>query len=79
MKKFLEKAFRVYGTSLNRALKDGLLEQALKHFRCATPEELYVHLGLRKCSVRDVIEAIPELIPKVEEEKSQELDKFPIV
>ncbi|MCY4644949.1 MAG: bifunctional (p)ppGpp synthetase/guanosine-3',5'-bis(diphosphate) 3'-pyrophosphohydrolase [Bacteriovoracales bacterium] len=74
--KILEKAFRVYGTSLAKALKKGLVDQALKHFRYSIPEELYVHTGVGKLSAKDVIDAIPELIPKVEEEKSQELDKF---
>ena len=74
--KVLEKAFRVYNTSLNKVIKEGLLQKVLKHFSCLSYEELYIHVGSRKRSIKEIIHAIPELAPESQEEKIEELDKF---
>ena len=73
--KILEKAFRIYDTSLSRVIKEGLLEKVLKSFNYLSYEELYIHVGSRKKSVKEVIDAIPQLAPQLEEEKIEELDK----
>ena len=74
--KVLEKAFRVYNTSLNKVIKEGLLQKVLKHFSYLSYEELYIHVGSRKRSIKEIIHAIPELAPESQEEKIEELDKF---
>ena len=74
--KVLEKAFRVYNTSLNKVIKEGLLQKVLKHFSYLSYEELYIHVGSRRRSIKEIIHAIPELAPESQEEKIEELDKF---
>ena len=69
--KILEKAFRVYGTSLSRAIKSGLLKQALDHFNYSSPEELYIHVGQKKWSAKAVMQAIPEFSSEAEGEKGE--------
>ena len=75
--KILEKAFRLYETSLSRVLKSAEMGRILEHFNYASPEELYIHVGSGKRSVEEVVGAIPGLLPESgEKEKVLELNKF---
>lgn len=74
--KILEKAFRVYNTSLKNALKNNLLKEPLEHFNYKSAEELYIHAGSGKHSVKDIMELISELQPEKSEEKIEELNNY---
>ena len=75
--KILEKAFRLYETSLGRVLKSSEMGRMLEHFNYASPQELYIHVGSGKRSVEEVVGAIPGLLPKSgEKDKVLELNKF---
>lgn len=69
-KEILEKAFRVFGTSLSKMLKSGDLAKAASEFKYTDEEELYIHVGSGKYSAKDVIEKIPTL--KKEEDSGDE-------
>ena len=73
-KEILEKAFRVFGTSLSKILKSGDLAKAASEFKYVDEEELYIHVGSGKYSAKDVIEKIPTL--KKEEEDQDDKKKL---
>ena len=69
-KEILEKAFRVFGTSLSKVLKSGELAKVISELKYSDEEELYIHVGSGKFSAKDIIERIPAL--KKEEDKDAE-------
>ena len=69
-KEILEKAFRVFGTSLSKVLKSGELAKVITELKYSDEDELYIHVGSGKFSAKDIIERIPAL--KKEEDKDAE-------
>lgn len=69
-KDILEKAFRVFGTSLSRSIKNGDVGKVVSELNYTNEEELYIHVGSGKFSAKDIIERIPAL--KEEEDKDHQ-------
>ncbi len=66
-KDILEKAFRVFGTSLSKVIKNNELGKVVSELKYSDEEELYIHVGSGKFSAKDIIDRIPSL--KKEEDK----------
>lgn len=65
-KELLDKEFRRYGTTLQRELKSGSLEQAVKEKRCANLDEALALVGYGKIEAKSFVEqCIPEEEKKV--------------
>jgi GTP diphosphokinase / guanosine-3',5'-bis(diphosphate) 3'-diphosphatase len=60
-REILEKAFRVFGTSLPKVFKSGELKKACKNFNATNEDELYIMLGSGKFTAREVIDVIPSI------------------
>lgn len=54
----LEKAFRLYSTSVKALKKSGELDKMLKYFHFKNEDELYVNVGSGKYSPKDVLKQI---------------------
>jgi guanosine-3',5'-bis(diphosphate) 3'-pyrophosphohydrolase len=75
-KEILEKAFRVFGTSLSKMLKSGDLAKAASEFKYTDEEELYIHVGSGKYSAKDVIEKIPTLKKEEDSDDEKKLEEI---
>lgn len=75
-KEILEKAFRVFGTSLSKVLKSGDLAKAASEFKYTDEEELYIHVGSGKYSAKDVIEKIPTLKKEEDQDDEKKLEEI---
>lgn len=75
-KEILEKAFRVFGTSLSKVLKSGNLAKAAGEFKYTDEEELYIHVGSGKYSAKDVIEKIPTLKKEESSDDEKKLEEI---
>lgn len=75
-KEILEKAFRVFGTSLSKILKSGDLTKAASEFKYVDEEELYIHVGSGKYSAKDVIEKIPTLKKEEDQDDKKKLEEI---
>jgi guanosine-3',5'-bis(diphosphate) 3'-pyrophosphohydrolase len=77
----LEKAFRVYGTSLKSLAKSGDLQKIFEQFNAAHEEELFIHVGSGRNTAKEIINSLPHLKKKEAEnqqiiEQIQEIDTF---
>lgn len=76
-KEILEKALRVFETSLKSLKKSNEIDIVVKEFSCANEEELFIHIGSGKFSTKAIIATIPSLKKHEQpEEKISEIDSF---
>lgn len=76
-KEVLEKAFRVFGTSLKAVQKSGEFEEACKAFSVSNEDDMFIQVGSGKYSAKEVVQSIPSLKKEdAEEEKIDELDSY---
>ncbi|MBT7610146.1 MAG: bifunctional (p)ppGpp synthetase/guanosine-3',5'-bis(diphosphate) 3'-pyrophosphohydrolase, partial [Bacteriovoracaceae bacterium] len=77
-KDILEKAFRVFGTSLPKVLKSGDLKKACRNFNATNEDELFIMVGSGKFNAREVVDAIPSIKKDdvKKEEKISEIDSY---
>lgn len=71
----LEKAFKVFGSSIKSLKKTGDLQKMLDNFPVANEDELYVQVGVGKYSPTDIIEKIPALNKNKEKEDTNDLQQ----
>jgi GTP diphosphokinase / guanosine-3',5'-bis(diphosphate) 3'-diphosphatase len=71
-KDLLEKAFRVYGTSLKALKKSNELDKVFDTLKMKDEEELFVHIGSGKYSAQHIIELVPRLNEDGQNKESQE-------
>ncbi|EQC49553.1 putative GTP diphosphokinase [Bacteriovorax sp. BSW11_IV] len=57
----LDKALKVFSSSIKSTIKSGEMKQALKELKCRNEDELYQYIGSGKYTVQNVIEYIPTL------------------
>ncbi|GAB4411977.1 MAG: bifunctional (p)ppGpp synthetase/guanosine-3',5'-bis(diphosphate) 3'-pyrophosphohydrolase [Bacteriovoracaceae bacterium] len=79
-REILEKAFRVFDTSIKSLRKNGSLEQLLSALNVSNEDELYIQVGAGKFTIKDLLVHLPELHKKEEDEESakqiEELESF---
>lgn len=78
-KELLEKALKVFGTSVKTLKKQGHMEPVVKKFSLSTEDDIYVNLGSGKLTAKAVVEVIPSLQKEVtdaEPEKLEEIKTF---
>lgn len=79
-REILEKAFRVFDTSIKSLKKNGSLEQLLSALNVSNEDELYIQVGAGKFTIKDLLVHLPELQKKEEDEESakqiEELESF---
>lgn len=76
-KEILEKALRVFDTSLKSLKKSGEMDIVVKEFSAANEEELFIHIGSGKYTTKSIIETVPSLkTHEPPEEKLSEIDSF---
>ncbi|MCO4792223.1 MAG: bifunctional (p)ppGpp synthetase/guanosine-3',5'-bis(diphosphate) 3'-pyrophosphohydrolase [Bacteriovoracaceae bacterium] len=77
-KDILEKAFRVFGTSLPKVIKKGDLAKVIADLNYTNEEELYIHVGSGKFSAKDIIDKIPTLKEEEnnDEKKLEEINSY---
>ena len=74
-KDVLEKAFRVYNTSLKNTEKNGDLQKAVSELNCANMDDLYMQVGAAKIGAKEVITKALSL-DLDEDKKISEIDKY---
>lgn len=76
----LEKAFRVFSTSIKSVKKSGELEKVLTKFQVSNEDELFINIGSGKFSAKDIIGEIPTLRKSEDlqdiQTKISEIDNF---
>ncbi|MGB0452268.1 MAG: RelA/SpoT family protein [Bacteriovoracaceae bacterium] len=79
-KEIIEKALRVFGTSLKAIKKSGDIDKVVKGLHCANEEEFYIYIGSGKVQPKEVVQYIPGLNIEEDEpennEKIQEIDSY---
>lgn len=65
----LDKALKVFASSLKSIIKSGEMKIALKELKCRNEEELYQYIGAGKFTVQNVIELLPTLKSSQKEEE----------
>jgi len=60
-KEILEKAFRVFSTSIKALKKSGELDKALSSFNCSNEDELFIHVGSGRYQAKSILDAIPSI------------------
>jgi guanosine-3',5'-bis(diphosphate) 3'-pyrophosphohydrolase len=76
-KEFLEKALKVYKTSIKAVDKAGGFRDVFDKYNIKDREELYIHVGSQRYSVKDILELIPSVdLTESEEDKSKEIETF---
>ncbi|MBK24240.1 MAG: GTP pyrophosphokinase [Halobacteriovorax sp.] len=76
-KEVLEKAFRVFGTSLKAVQKTGEFTKACEAFSVANEEDLFIQIGSGKYGPKEFINTIPSLKKEEDvDEKIDELDSY---
>jgi guanosine-3',5'-bis(diphosphate) 3'-pyrophosphohydrolase len=76
-KEILEKALRSFDTSLKSLKKSNELDIIIKEFSCANEEELFIHIGSGKFTIKSIIKVIPSLQKQESpDEKMNEIDSF---
>lgn len=60
-KEVLEKAFRVFGTSIKSLSKDGVIDHIANVLRLGNEDELFIQVGLGKIHPRDIVTLVPAL------------------
>ncbi len=78
-KEILEKAFKIYGTSVKQLLKDNHLKVAFDELHIATEEELYEQVGAGKFTIKDIIAHIPNIkheAIEAEDKKLEEIESY---
>ena len=75
-REILEKALRVFDTSLKSLKKSGEMDVVVKDFSCANEEELFIHIGSGKFTTKSIIKVIPSIKEEDGEEKISEIDSF---
>jgi len=73
-KEVLEKAFRVFGTSLKAVQKTGEFAKACEAFSVANEEDLFIQIGSGKYGPKEFINTIPSL--KKEEDADEKIDEL---
>ncbi len=74
--KILEKAFRTVGTSLKAVIKNNTFNKAIDKYNYKNDEELFIHVGSGKHPVKEILMAIPGLMPEKEDAKLKEIDSL---
>jgi GTP pyrophosphokinase len=78
-KAVLDKAFKIYGTSIKQLLKDNHLKEAYDQLHISSEDELYENIGSGKYTIKDLVEHIPHLkhVDVVNEnEKLEEIESY---
>lgn len=76
-KEILEKALRVFDTSLKSLKKSGEMDIVVKEFSCANEEELFIHIGSGKFTTKSIVKVIPSIKKdETPDEKINEIDSF---
>jgi guanosine-3',5'-bis(diphosphate) 3'-pyrophosphohydrolase len=79
-KETLEKAFKVFSTSLKAKIKDGSMKAVLRGLSLKSEEELYQGIGSGKFNTKDIITSIPSIDydkEKVDtDDKIKQIDTF---
>jgi GTP pyrophosphokinase len=77
-KEILEKAFRVYGSSIKSLNKTGELDKAYQNLSLSNMDELYIQVGAGKYAPNDVLSHIPSLKihAKEDDEKQKEISTY---
>lgn len=79
-REILEKAFRVFDTSIKSLKKSGDLERLLSQIEVSNEDELFIQVGAGKLTIKDLLVHLPELKSKDEDESSrkqlEELETF---
>lgn len=76
-KDILDKAFRVYSTSIKTLKKSKELDIILKGVNAIDEDELYVMVGSGKHAPKTIVELVPSIKPEeVEEDKLIEIDTY---
>ncbi|MFT6068332.1 MAG: GTP pyrophosphokinase [Bacteriovoracaceae bacterium] len=73
-KEVLEKAFRVFGTSLKSVIKSGEFAKACVEFSVSNEDDMYIQVGSGRYSPKDVIQAIPSL--RKEDDSDSKIDEL---
>jgi guanosine-3',5'-bis(diphosphate) 3'-pyrophosphohydrolase len=76
----LDKAFKLYGTSIKIQRKEGSIDKVLEQIRCRNEDDLVVGLGSGKFRVKEILSYIPTLKADIIESEGQptikELDSY---
>ncbi len=78
-KVILDKALKIYGTSIKQLLKDNHLKEAYDQLHISSEDELYENIGSGKYTIKDLVEHIPHLkhvSVDNEEEKLEEIESY---
>lgn len=78
-KVILDKALKIYGTSIKQLLKDNHLKEAYDQLHISSEDELYENVGSGKYTIKDLVEHIPHLkhvSVDNEEEKLEEIESY---
>lgn len=78
-KVILDKALKIYGTSIKQLLKDNHLKEAYDQLHISSEDELYENVGSGKYTIKDLVEHIPHLkhvSVDNEEEKLEEIETY---
>lgn len=78
-KVILDKALKIYGTSIKQLLKDNHLKEAYDQLHISSEDELYESVGSGKYTIKDLVEHIPHLkhvSVDNEEEKLEEIETY---
>ena len=60
-KEVLEKAFRVFGTSIKTLTKDGVIDGIANVLRLGNEDELFIQVGIGKIHPKDIVTLVPSL------------------
>jgi len=78
-KEVLEKAFRVFGTSVKALSKEKVLDGISNHLSLGNEDELYIQVGIGKIHPKDIVALVPSLrqhTAEVIEEKIGDIDHY---
>lgn len=60
-KEVLEKAFRVFGTSIKSLSKDGMIDHIANLLRLGNEDELFIQVGVGRIHPKDIVSLVPSL------------------
>ncbi len=75
-KEILEKALKVFGTSLKKLQKDEDYQKILKKFKCKNEDDLFVMVGIGKVTPKDIVAVIPSLHCDEVDKKLEEISSY---
>ncbi len=75
-REILEKALKIYSTSIKQLFKDNHLKEAFDELHIANEDELFENIGSGKLTIKELIEHVPHLKHLNVKEEAEEVESY---